>query len=123
VFLGNLERVGGWEAHGDLLRILITICDATMVGVIDSGSMINMISARKLEESGLPSVALNEKLFKITGVNSRSSQCKSWLPGATIFVSKDLREMYGDVYVLEDADFEFIAGRPWSTLNGSQIKE
>jgi len=123
VFLGNLERVGGREARGDLLRILITIGDATMVGVIDSGSMINMISARKLEESGLPSVALNKKSFKITGVNGGSSRCKSWLPGATIFVSKDLRETYGDVYVLEDADFEFIAGRPWSTLNGSRIEE
>ena len=123
VFLGNLERVGGREARGDLLRVLITIGDATMVGVIDSGSMINMISARKLEESGLPSVVLNEKSFKITGVNGGTSRCKSWIPGATILVSKDLRETYGDVYVLEDADFEFIAGRPWSTLNGSRIEE
>ena len=123
VFLGNLERVDGREARGDLLRIQITIGNATMIGVVDSGSMINMISAKKLEESGLPSVALKGKSFKITGVNGGTSVCKSWVPGATILVSADKKATYGDVYVLEDADFEFIAGRPWSTLNGGKIEE
>ena len=123
VFLGSLERAKGREARGDLLKIEIKIGNATMLGVVDSGSMINMISAKKLEESGLPSVALNDKSFKITGVNGGTSRCTSWIPGATIYVSKEERETYGDIYVLENADFEFIAGRPWSTLNGGGIME
>ena len=123
VFLGSSGRVGGREARGDLLKIEITIGNATMVGVVDSGSMINMISAKKLEESGLPSVALKEKSFKITGVNGGTSRCHSWIPGATIYVSKDKKATFGNVYILEDADFEFIAGRPWSTLNGGKIEE
>ena len=123
VFLGSLDRVAGREARSDLLKIEITIGKATMIGVVDSGSMINMISAKKLEESGLPSAALKEKSFKITGVNGGTSRCHSWIPGATIYVSEDKRATYGDVYILEEADFEFIAGRPWSTLNGGRIVE
>ena len=118
------ERNDGMrEARAELLKIEVTVGDATMMGIVDSGSMVNMISARMLEESGLPSVPLREKAFRVTGVNRRTSQCKSWIPKAKILLTKKQVVTEGDLYVLEDADFELILGRPWATLNGVNIEE
>ena len=111
------------EARAELLKIEATVGDAVMMGIVDSGSMVNMISARMLEESGLPSVPLREKAFRVTGVNGRTSRCKSWIPKAKILLTKKRVVTEGDLYVLEDADFELILGRPWATLNGVNIEE
>jgi len=82
-----------------------------------------MISAKKLEETGLASIPLKDKTFRITGVNGVVSRCKSWVPGATINLTAGKLATFDDLYVLEDADFEMILGRPWATSNGVNIEE
>ena len=111
------------EARAELLKVQAVIGDATMTGVIDSGSMVNMISAAKLEESGLPSEPLTHRTLKVTGVNGVTSYCRTWLPDATIYFSKNKSPTYGALYVLEDADFELILGRPFGTYNRVGITE
>ena len=118
-----LRRGNTSEVRSELLKIEATVGDATMSGVIDSGSMVNMISAQMLEESGLPSVPLNEKSFKITGVYGRTSRCSAWIPEATIRLTTRKLPTYGALYVLDEADFDLILGRPYGMLNKVGIEE
>ena len=110
-------------ARGDLLKLDITLGNAKLTGVVDSGSMVNMISAKKLEESGLPSIPLKGRTVKVMGVNGNVSRCKTWIPGAEILVTSGKLITYGDIYVMDDAEFEGILGRPYCTLNGVNIEE
>lgn len=107
-----LRRRNAGEVRSELLKIEATVWGATTFGVIDSGSMVNMISAQMLEESGLPSVPSNEKSFKITGVNGRTSRCSAWIPEAIIRLPSRKLPTYGALYVLDEADFDLILGRP-----------
>ena len=94
-----------------------------MVRIVDSGSMVNMISVKLLEETGLPCVPLQHKSFLVTSINGKSSCCRYWIPGTTIFVTMSKLPMYSNVYVLDDVNCGMILGRPWSTLNRANIKE
>ena len=40
------------------MKLDITLGNTKLTRVVDSGSMVNMISVKKLEESGLPSIPL-----------------------------------------------------------------
>ena len=120
VHLGSLWKR---EARSELLKLEARIGNATMTGIVDTGSMVNMISQDKLEESGLPSVPLKGRSFRVTGMNGSNSRCKSWIPKATIYLTPENLVTTGELYVLENADFELLLGRPWGTLNGAGIAE
>lgn len=121
VFLGNTSR---YQPRSELLKVKMAIGDATMVGIVDTGSMVNMISAKKLDETGLPSERLKkDRELNVTGVNGVTSRCRTWVPGVTMNLTSRNKETYGDLYVLENADFELLLGRPWGSGNGVSIKE
>ena len=111
------------EARKDLLKLKSTVGEARMMGVVDSGSMVSMISAEKLEISGLPSKPLGEKSFKVTGMNGGSGYCRSWVEKAKIYVTPSGLETTSDLYVLDNADFDLLLGRPWMTFNAVNIME
>ena len=118
-----LDNLDLREARSELLKIEATIGDAVMKGIVDTGSMVNMISAAKAEESGLPSVPLRRKPFKVIGVNGVTSICRSKIPSAEIFLTVKQHVTHGDLYVLDKADFDLLLGRPWGTYNGVGIEE
>lgn len=106
------------EPRSELLRIEVRIGKTTITGVIDSGSQVSMISADKLDESGLPSVDLGKKPLRIVGVNGATSECHALVPQARMVMVDADKETFCDLHVLEDADCDLLLGRPWSSGNG-----
>ena len=118
-----LDNLDLREARAELLKLEATVGEATMKGIVDTGSMVSMISATMAEESGLPSEPLRRRPFKVIGVNGVTSVCRSKIPKAKIYLTSEKHETESDLYVLDQADFDLLLGRPWGTYNGVGIDE
>ena len=118
-----LDNLDLREARAELLKLEATVGEAVMKGIVDTGSMVSMISADMAEASGLPCVPLKRRPFKVIGVNGVTSVCRSKIPGAKIYLTSEKHETEGDLYVLDKADFDLLLGRPWGTYNGVGIEE
>ena len=118
-----MDTRGGREARKELLKLKATVGEARMMGIVDSGSMASMISAERLEASGLPSKPLGDRSFKVTGMDGGVGYCRAWVEAAKIYVTPSGLETTSDLYVLENADFDLLLGRPWMTFNEVNIME
>ena len=110
------------HARRDLIKIDVTVGSVTMGGVVDTGSMINMISKEMLEETGLLMVPLKNQTLTIQGMSRLASMCKQYIPCAAIGVTPAKMVTYGELYMLENADFNLLLERPWETLNNIFIQ-
>ena len=118
-----MDTRGGREARKELLKLKATVGEARMMGIVDSGAMASMISAERLEASGLPSKPLGDRSFKVTGMDGGVGYCRAWVEAAKIYVTPSGLETTSDLYVLENADFDLLLGRPWMTFNEVNIME
>ena len=92
----------------------VTIGELTVKAVIDTGSMVNMISSIMAEESGLPTSPVpKSKQLTVRGITGSGLTCKEWIPDAVIYVSAAKKPTAGALFVMEGADFELILGMPW----------
>lgn len=120
VYLGSMLDPG--NVRRDLIKIDVTIGSVTMRGVVDTRSMINMISEEMVEEMGLLPVPLKNQSLTVRGMNGSASQCRAYVPCAAIGITPAKMVTYGELYVLENADFNLLLGRPWETLNNIFIR-
>ena len=111
------------EAKAELLRIEVTMGKVTMPGVVDTGSMISLISTDLWEKSGLPSMPLDGMSFPVIGVSGKSTRCRSWVPGATLYLTENRRPTNTNVFVLDEVNCSLILGRPWMRKNWVCILE
>ena len=111
------------KKKADVPRIKATIGDATMYGIVDSGSNSNVISADMAEATGLPIVPLGGKSFSVTGLNGDPIRCKYWIPNAALYLTDSKLVTYADLHVIEGVDCDLLYGRDWAVNNGVGIQE
>ena len=92
-------------------------------GIVDSGSMVNIISQEMADASGLRTVELKEEAVDITGVNGAKSKCFTKIPMMAIYHSELELTTYGEFHVLKDADFDLLLGRLWGSINDGRIMD
>ena len=113
------------ESESDkLLKIIARIGKARMVGVVDSGSSRNIISARMAAATGLPTVLLKDKSFPVQGISGPPTRYRYKIPQAAIYVTDNKLLTTGDLYVVEGAKVDLLYGLPWlDKHNGSIYKQ
>ena len=104
-----------------LLRIKAKIGRATMVGMVDSGSQENIISARMAAATGLPTVLLEDKSFPVQGVSGPPTRCRYMIPNAAIYVTDHQLLTRGDLFVVEGAKVDLLYGIPWIDAHEGRI--
>ena len=104
-----------------LLRIKAKIGRATMVGMVDSGSQENIISARMAAATGLPTVLLEDKSFPVQGVSGPPTRCKYMIPNAAIYMTDNQLLTRGDLFVVEGAKVDLLYGIPWIDAHEGRI--
>jgi hypothetical protein len=109
------------KSRARLPKIEVTIGGVTTDAILDTGSMVNMASAAKAEETGLPIVPLDREAFGVAGIFGTEAKCTSWIPDATIFVTAGMKPTKGAIFILEDADFDMILGMPWLEDNKGAV--
>ena len=94
-----------------------TIGNLKVRAVVDTGSMANMISAARAEETGLPTSPVTMEALKIYGISGPGVRCDTWIPEATIYITKGMKPTQGTLFVVEEASFDVILGMPWMKDN------
>ena len=111
------------ETRDELLTVSADIEGVKMVGVFDSGSQANLISAKYARMCGLPLQVEKLDKVKVTGINGGMAKCVGIIPEATIYVTNSNLETTEKLLVIEDPPFSLLLGRPWGTRNGAGIRE
>ena len=111
------------EPRDDLLKVPVRIGKATMTGVYDSGSQINVLSDKFAGKCGLPITTEGIERYKITGVNGGLARCVGIIPKAKIYVTDNEYVTIGDLVIIEHAGFDLLLGRPWITVNRAGTSE
>ena len=64
--------------------------------------MISLISTDLWEKLGLPSMPLDGMSFPVIGVSGKSTRCRSWVPGVTLYLTENRRPTNTNVFVLDE---------------------
>ena len=84
-----------------------------MCAVVDTGSMINMISVALAEEMGLPAMPIPDRALDVLGIAGLGVWCDTWIARPTIYIMEGRIPMYGALFIVEKATFNIILGMPW----------
>ena len=106
-----------------LLTVPATIGRATMTGVFDCGSQVNVLSDRYAKVCGLPIMAEGAERYRITGVNGGLARCVGVIPNVKIYLTESELETVGELIVVKDGGFDLLLGRPWGTTNSAGLRE
>ena len=112
-----------WEARDELLTLSVRIGDVILKGIFDSGSQANIISEEYAKLSGLPIQMKDLGKVRISGIEGNPAKCVGIIPNASIFVTDNELETFGQLLVIRDATFDLLLGRPWGSGNGGGIRE
>ena len=89
--------------------------------VVDTGSMINMISAALAEETGLPATPVPDRALDMLGIAGPGVRCDTWIARPTIYVTEGRIPTYGALFIVEKATFDVILGMPWIDRHSGTI--
>ena len=116
------ERSRPWGKPRDvLLKVEARIGEARMEGIIDTGAMVNIISERMWEESGLEKN--DDRTMYLGDANGGSSQCVGMIEQAEIYLMSQRKLSIGDLWVAKTPSCDLLLGRLWQTDNGFGMKE
>ena len=118
---GGRRKLG--TPRDGLLKVATKIGNAKIVGVIDSGSQVNVLSDKFVRKCGLPLMTEGMERYKISGVNGGLAEVVGIIPNARINLTNSELETIGELVVVKHSGFDLLLGRPWGTVNGAGIRE
>ena len=112
-----------FDIRDDLPMVSAKVGQAQMVGVIDSGSQVNVMSEKFMKKCCLPIRTDNTHQYRITGIDGGPAVCVGVIPETDILVTKTKIPTTGEIVAVKNAIFDLILGRPWTTGNGANLLE
>jgi len=118
-----LLTLGPAAARDALIKLPVTIGNATMTGIYDSGSQVNLISENMARQAGLPWLTDRDNQLRLISVDKTVSVCEGKIPQALMFMAENKRPTFGELHVKKNTGFDLLLGRTWSTANVSSLEE
>lgn len=109
------------DHKSSLPTVLVTIGRLTVEAIIDTGSMVNMISAEKAAKTRMPTGRLNQDAFQLGGILGPESQCVRWIPPTKLYMTTEHLPTVGALFILEEGSFDVILGMPWLEKNRGSV--
>jgi len=105
------------EHKSSLPTVVVTIGRLTVEAIIDTGSMVNMISGEQAAKTRIPTGRLNRDAFQLGGILGPESQCVRWIPPTRMYMTGEHLPTVGALFVLDGGSFDVILGMPWLEKN------
>ena len=109
----------GTVPRDGLIKIPVRVEGTMMTGIFDSGSQINIISQKLVDDAGIPWSRTPKYQIPLVSVDGNVTRCAGMIPKAKLVMKTEKGKVVttGNLYVKRDTGFQLLLGREWGVDN------